>query len=151
MTTRNASAPVTGYRQRPRPPPPQSPPPPPQPQEEQRSAEQAAFEYLNNVLSNTSTSPLEIEILPPALQDDEFAIKVIENCIGIPQRLLVFAFLYAKLLFFRGIPQLVQQGLPATERIQVSLTWSHCFQLQVFQKPSSLANLSCSCRCLLPK
>ena len=92
----------------------------PRSQEQERSSEQAAFEYLNNVLSATWSLPLQIEILPPALQEDEFAVKVIENNIGIPQKLLTLAFLYARLLFFNGLPQMRRQGLPATEHTYVS-------------------------------
>ena len=91
----------------------------PQQRPEERSAEQAAFEYLDNVLNASWNMPLEVEILPPALQRDEYVVRIIENCVGIPQRLLALAFVYARLLFFHGIPQLVRRGLPAMERLRV--------------------------------
>ena len=96
------------------------PPPPPQQPSEERSAEQAAYEYLTNVLSASWDSPLEIEILPPALQRDEFAVRIIKTSIGIPQTLLLLAFQYARLLYLSGLPQAREQGLDKWEDFRVS-------------------------------
>lgn len=88
-------------------------------QPDERSAEQAAFEYLNNVLTAEWADPLEIEVLPPSLQQDEYVIRILDTCIGIPEKLLALAFVYARLLFFNGLPQMLGQGLPAVEHTKV--------------------------------
>lgn len=67
---------------------------------EERSSEQAAFEYLTNVVSANWHGPLEIEVLPKALQEDELVIRILDQCIGIPHTLLTLAFRHARMLFF---------------------------------------------------
>lgn len=87
---------------------------------EERSAEQAAYEYLTNVLNASWSGPLEIEILPSALQQDEFAIRIVDTSIGIPRTLLLLAFQYARLLYLSGLPQAREQGLDKWEDFRVS-------------------------------
>ena len=88
-------------------------------QQTDRTAEQAAYEYLTNVLNTPWNAPIEIEILPPALQADEFAVRVLDNSIGVPYTLLSLAFQYARLLFSSGLPQAREQGLGRWEDFQV--------------------------------
>ena len=87
--------------------------------DDQRSAEQAAYEYLANVLNASWSGHLEIEILPPQPQVDEFAIRIVENSIGVPQTLLLLAFQYARLLFLSGLPQARSRGLDKWDDFQV--------------------------------
>lgn len=95
-----------------------------------RSPELAAYEYLNNVLNAAWTTPLEIEILPPALQEDQLVVRVIETSVGIPNELLILAFQYARNLFFYGLPQAREQGLQPWDDMQVcsqmSSAWHGC-------------------------
>lgn len=84
-----------------------------------RGSEQAAYEYLTNVLNDGWTSPLSIEVLPPALQPDQYAIRILDNAIGVPDTLLLLAFQYARLLCFSGLPQARQQGLDLWDDVQV--------------------------------
>lgn len=69
---------------------------------EERSTEQAAFEYLVNVLNYHWDGPLELEIIgrspvsPGAPDDPNYRILIDGRCVGIPEPLLSLSFLYAR-------------------------------------------------------
>ena len=107
-----------------------------------RSAEQAAYEYLANVLNASWQGPLEIEILSPDLHPDQFAVKIIENSVGIPQTLLLLAFQYARLLFLSGLPQARAQGLDRWEDFHVS--WPFMPFIRRTLSDSSQHTMSCT-------
>jgi hypothetical protein len=60
----------------------------------------AAYQALLQVFKSAEHGPLEIEILPPSVTppDGEFYVRE-ENCIGIPKRSLVGAFIASRTQF----------------------------------------------------
>ncbi|KAL9080676.1 MAG: hypothetical protein Q9159_007554 [Coniocarpon cinnabarinum] len=103
------------------------------PPDDDRSAEQAAYEYLVNVLNASWHGHLEVEVLSPDLHPDQFAIRIIENAVGIPQTLLLLAFQYARLLFLSGLPQARSHGLDRWDDFQHTMS---CTQIILLFDPT---------------